>query len=38
MQTLQDFLTHTKGLGYIVAGIFLLAFILFWLFLINRQD
>ncbi len=38
MQTLQEFLTHTKGLGYIVAGIFLLAFIPFWLFLINRQD
>ncbi len=38
MQTLQEFLTHTEGLGYIVAGIFLLAFIPFWLFLINRQD
>ena len=37
MHTLQEFLTHTKGLCYILGGIFLVAFIPFWLFLVERQ-
>lgn len=38
MHTLQEFLTHTKGLSYILAAVFLVAFIPFWLFLVGRQD
>ncbi len=38
MHTLQEFLIHTKGLCYIAAGFFLVAFIPFWLFLIDRQE
>jgi len=38
MHTLQEFLLHTKGKCYIMAGVFLVSFIPFWLFLINRQD
>jgi hypothetical protein len=37
MHTLQEFLLHTKGLCYIAAGFFLVAFIPFWLFLTARQ-
>jgi hypothetical protein len=37
MHTLFDFLTYTKGLGYIVAGLLLLAFIPFWKFLTERE-
>lgn len=36
--TLFDFLTHTKGLGYIVAGIFLVGFIPFWRWLTEREE
>ena len=37
MHTLQEFLNHTKGLSYLTAGFFLVAFIFFWLFLTARQ-
>ncbi len=37
MHTLFDFLTHTKALGYIVAGVLLLAYIPFWKFLTERE-
>jgi hypothetical protein len=37
MHTLFDFLTHTKALGYIVAGALLLAYIPFWKFLTERE-
>jgi len=33
MQTLQDFLTLTKGIEYLIAIGFLLIFIVFWKFL-----
>ena len=37
MHTLFDFLTHTKGAGYIVAGLLLVGFIPFWRFLTERE-
>lgn len=37
MHTLFDFLTHTKAVGYIVAGILLVGFIPFWRFLTERE-
>lgn len=37
MHTLFDFLTHTKGMTYIVAGILLVCFIPFWQFLTERE-
>jgi hypothetical protein len=38
MHTLFDFLTHTKGLAYIVAAVLLAGFIPFWLFLTEREN
>lgn len=38
MHTLQEFFQFTKGLTYIIAGLFLLASIGFWLYLTNRED
>jgi hypothetical protein len=37
METLFDYLTHTKALGYIVAGLCLVAFVPFWNFLTERE-
>ena len=37
MQTLFDFLTYTKGVGYIVAGLLLVGFVPFWRFLTERE-
>jgi hypothetical protein len=37
METLFDYLTQTKGMGYIVAGLLLVAFIPFWKFLTERE-
>lgn len=37
MHTLFDFLTHTKGTAYIVAGLLLVAYIPFWKFLTERE-
>ena len=37
MYTLFDFLTHTKALGYIVAGLLLVSTIPFWRFLTERE-
>jgi hypothetical protein len=37
MHTLFDFLTHTKGIAYIVAGALLVSFIPFWRFLTERE-
>lgn len=37
METLQEFANHTKGLSYILGGVFLVAFVPFWLFLVGRQ-
>jgi hypothetical protein len=37
MHTLFDFLTHTKGVAYIVAGLLLVAYIPFWKFLTERE-
>ncbi len=37
MQTLFDFLTFTKGWTYVTAGICLVVFIPFWLFLTDRE-
>ena len=34
---LQDFLTSTKGACYIVAALFLVGFIPFWMFLTDRE-
>jgi hypothetical protein len=38
MYTLFDFLTHTKGLAYVVAGALLLAYIPFWRYLTEREE
>ena len=35
--TLQDFLTLTKGMSYLVALVILVGFIPFWIFLTDRQ-
>ncbi|PKN49893.1 MAG: hmc operon protein 4 [Deltaproteobacteria bacterium HGW-Deltaproteobacteria-20] len=37
MQTLFDYLTFTKGWTYIVAGVLLVTFIPFYLFLTERE-
>jgi len=37
METLFDYLTYTKSVGYIVAGLFLVGFIPFWRFLTGRE-
>jgi hypothetical protein len=36
--TLQEYLTFTKGTCYVLAGLFLIGFIGFWLFLTNREE
>ena len=38
METLQEFLTHTKGVSYLIAVIVMVGFIPFWSFLIDRED
>lgn len=35
--TLQDFLTLTKGVSYIVSAVILIGFIPLWLFLTERE-
>ena len=37
METLFDYLTFTKGLTYVTAGIILVSFIPFWRFLTDRE-
>ena len=37
MHTLQEFLHHTKGMGYVLALVILVAMIPFWLFLTDRE-
>ena len=34
--TLQDFTAHAKGVSYLLAGLILLAFVPFWLFLTKK--
>ena len=36
--TLQDFLTHTKGVTYIIIVLTLIGMLLFWKFLAARDD
>lgn len=36
--TLQDFLTHTKGVSYIIIVLTLAGMLLFWNFLAGRDD
>jgi hypothetical protein len=36
--TLQDFLTHTKGIAYILIVLILLGMLGFWNFLTGRDD
>ncbi len=36
--TLQDFLTHTKGVSYIIIVLTLIGMLLFWKFLTERDD
>ena len=38
MHTLQEFFHFTKGTTYIVAGLFLVGAIAFWLFLTDREE
>ncbi|MFH2009508.1 MAG: sulfate respiration complex protein HmcD [bacterium] len=38
MNTLQDFFTLTKGTTYVVAFLFLVAAIGFWLLLTDREE
>jgi LPXTG-motif cell wall-anchored protein len=35
--TLQEYLTFTKGVSYVLGGLTLLGFIGFWLFLTRRE-
>ncbi len=37
VHTLFDFLTHTKAMAYIVAGVLLIGFVPFWKFLTERE-
>jgi len=37
METLQEFMTLTKGLGYVFGGLGLVMFIPFWLYLTDRE-
>jgi hypothetical protein len=37
VHTLFDFLTHTKGMTYIVAAVLLIGFVPFWKFLTERE-
>jgi len=37
MHTFQEFLTSTKGLCYILAAVFMVGFIPFFLFLTDRE-
>lgn len=37
MHTLQEFLTSTKGMGYIISGLLMALFVPFWLYLTDRQ-
>jgi hypothetical protein len=36
--TLQDFMTHSKGVTYLVMGATLIVFVLFWNFLTGRDE
>lgn len=36
--TLQDFMTYTKGVVYIIMGIILVLMPLFWRFLTDKDD
>ncbi|MEZ4551162.1 MAG: hypothetical protein R2860_12765 [Desulfobacterales bacterium] len=36
-QTLQDFMTHTKGIAYLLIAVALVALPLFWRFLTERD-
>ena len=36
--TLQDFLTHTKGVSYIIIVLTLIGMLMFWKFLTARDD
>jgi hypothetical protein len=37
MYTLQDFLTWTKGVSYVVALVLMVGFIPFWFYLTERE-
>lgn len=36
--TFHDFMTHTKGIAYLLIGVALIALPLFWRFLTGRDD
>ena len=36
--TLQDFMTQTKGITYIIMGVILIVMPLFWVFLTDKDD
>jgi hypothetical protein len=36
--TLQDFMTHTKAIAYLLIAVALIALPLYWLFLTGRDD
>lgn len=38
MPTLHDFMMYTKGISYLFAVIFMAGFIVYWLFLVDRED
>ncbi len=38
IHTLQDFMTHTKGIAYLLIAVALVALPLFWSFLTGRDD
>ena len=38
IQTLQEFMTHTKGIAYLLIAVALVVLPLFWRFLTGRDD
>jgi len=38
LHTLQEFFEHTKGIAYIFAVVIMVAFIFYWLFLVDRDS
>lgn len=36
--TLQEFMTHTKGIAYLLVAVILVALPLFWRFVTGRDD
>ncbi|MFH0792797.1 MAG: hypothetical protein V2A74_02060 [bacterium] len=38
IHTLQEFMSHTKSISYLIAVVFMVGFIFFWNFLTAKED